>query len=279
VSSWFFFPNPVDQHGLSLRVSPISTTEPYLAGEYLGDFRTRVSIFNATQQPLTLMSPGDLIANLDMEFTISDPDERAMFRHSGRDLRQGLSYPKLQLQPGSASNADCSLASFGLSIPRDIGKYQMQCILKIDGKLLKSPPVAFNVIELTPKAVISSSNISLEGRALELPEQERVLASIQQVQIGNRIYLFYSRYKASATASIPQLSFRLVQLPGKVLDLKVEGAYGDRNPLTITYREHSYTKFTTKHVINSVDGRPWTAEEEKHRQERLKKLAPVPEKK
>jgi len=33
------------------------------------------------------------------------------------------------------------------------------------------------------------------------------------------------------------------------------------------------------HVINSVDGRPWTAEEEKHRQERLKKLAPVPEKK
>ena len=35
----------------------------------------------------------------------------------------------------------------------------------------------------------------------------------------------------------------------------------------------------TKHVINSKNGSPWTAEEEKHRQEKLKKLAPVPENK
>jgi len=66
---------------------------------------------------------------------------------------------------------------------------------------------------------------------------------------------------------------------GNAVTPKVEGAFGDWNPLTITYRENSYTKFTTKHVINSVNGKPWTAEEEKHRQERLKKLAPVPEKK
>ena len=50
----------------------------------------------------------------------------------------------------------------------------------------------------------------------------------------------------------------------------MEGAFGDRNPLTITYRDNTYTKFTTTHVINSIDGRPWTAEEEKHRLEKLK---------
>ena len=38
----------------------------------------------------------------------------------------------------------------------------------------------------------------------------------------------------------------------------------------------------TTHFINSVDSRPWTVEEEKHRQEKLKrggKPAPLPEKK
>ena len=65
-------------------------------------------------------------------------------------------------------------------------------------------------------------------------------------------------------------AIRIAELPGKVLDMKVEGAFGAGNPLTITYRETTHTKFTTKHIINSVDGRPWTAEEEKHRQEKLK---------
>ena len=56
------------------------------------------------------------------------------------------------------------------------------------------------------------------------------------------------------------------------------GAFGvgEMNPLTITYRETSYTKWTTTHVINSIDGRPWTAAEEKHRQENLKLEAKLP---
>jgi len=37
-------------------------------------------------------------------------------------------------------------------------------------------------------------------------------------------------------------TYRIAELPGKVFELKVEGAFGDWNLLTITYREHNYTK-------------------------------------
>jgi len=162
---------------------------------------------------------------------------------------------------------------------RPTGKHSVQATLKIDGILLKSPPIAFEVIELSEKAILTSHKVELEGYAAAPPEVERVRPFIQQVQIQNRTFIFYSHYNSAASRGAIQHAHRLTELPGKVFDLKVEGAFGDGNPLTITYRENSYTKFTTKHVINSVNGKPWTAEEEKHRQERLKKLAPVPEKK
>ena len=93
---------------------------------------------------------------------------------------------------------------------------------------------------------------------------------IQQIKIGDRTWLFYRKFASIEDGGKVSFAFRIAELPGKVLDLKVEGAFGDRNPLTITYRDNTYTKFTTTHVINSIDGRPWTAEEEKHRLEKLK---------
>ena len=70
--------------------------------------------------------------------------------------------------------------------------------------------------------------------------------------------------------------YKIAELTDKVVDMKVEGTYGSDGPLTITYREASYIKFTTTHVINSVDGRPWTAEEEKHGQEKVKREGKLP---
>ena len=111
-----------------------------------------------------------------------------------------------------------------------------------------------------------------------LPKDKQVLGEILEIKIQHRIFLIFRVYFDGKTEYI----YKIAELTGKVVDMKVEGAYGSDNPLTITYREATYTKFTTTHVINSVDGKPWTAEEEKHRQEKLKrggKPAPLPEKK
>jgi hypothetical protein len=86
------------------------------------------------------------------------------------------------------------------------------------------------------------------------------------VKVGGRTLLIYRR--------------RLAELPGKC-DMTVEGAYGWGNPLTITYKT-SPTAEPTKLVVNSIDGSPWTAEEERLRLERLRPkdngppLAPPP---
>jgi len=117
-----------------------------------------------------------------------------------------------------------------------------------------------------PGQALSSQTIALEGYQGKWPKERQQRAVLQQIKIGDRTWLFYRKFLCTENGGKVTFTYRIAELPGKVFDLKVEGAFGDWNPLTITYREHSYTKFTTKHVINSIDGRPWTAEEEKHRQ-------------
>ncbi len=135
------------------------------------------------------------------------------------------------------------------------------------------------MIEPDADDILFSQTIPLEGYQAKWPKEKHERAVVQQIQIGDRTWLFYRQSLSPENGGKVSATFRIAELPGKVLDMKVEGAFGDWNPLTITYREHSYSKFTTTCVINSVGGRPWTAEEEKHRQEKLKSPAPVPEKK
>jgi hypothetical protein len=61
---------------------------------------------------------------------------------------------------------------------------------------------------------------------------------------------------------------RLAELPGKC-EMTVEGVYGWGNPLTITYKTSPAAE-PAKLVVNSIDGSPWTAEDERNRQKRLR---------
>ena len=141
--------------------------------------------------------------------------------------------------------------------------------LKTAQGVVDAPAVKFTVIEPEDGAVLSSHAVTIEGYKAKWPDSKRDRAAVQQIKIRDRYWLFYLKYLIPESGGKVSCAIRIAELPGKVLDMKVEGAFGAGNPLTITYREHSYSKFTTKHIINSVDGRPWTAEEEKLRQERL----------
>lgn len=139
-----------------------------------------------------------------------------------------------------------------------------------------APAFKLKVIDPTPDAILMSIAVPLEGFEAKWPKEKHERAVMQQIKVGDRTWLFYRQFLSPENGGKVSHSFRIAELPGKVLDLKVEGAFGDRNPLTITYRKTTYTKWTTTHVINSVDGRPWTAEEEKHRQEKLKREGKLP---
>ncbi len=147
----------------------------------------------------------------------------------------------------------------------------------IDGKKILAPPLEIEVVEILRDAILASYQVPLEGRAAASPADEQDRLFVQQVKVEKHTLLIYRRYNGAKWGGGIDSTTRIAELPGKVVDLKVEGAYGDWNLLTITYREATYIKWPTTHVINSVGGRPWTAVEEKHRQEKLKRAAkPAP---
>ena len=45
---------------------------------------------------------------------------------------------------------------------------------------------------------------------------------IQQIKIGNQTWLFYRQFESRENGGKVSASFRIAELPGKVLDLKVE---------------------------------------------------------
>ena len=148
--------------------------------------------------------------------------------------------------------------------------------MKTPQGVVDAPAVKFTMIEPEDGAVLSRHTIPIEGYKAKWPESKRDQAAVQQIKIGDHYWLFYRGYLSSELGGKVEFAIRIAELPGKVVDLKVEGAYDSGNPLTITYRESTYTKWTTTHVINSVNGRPWTAAEQKHRQEKRKREAKPP---
>jgi hypothetical protein len=143
--------------------------------------------------------------------------------------------------------------------------------MKIDGKTIKAPPVEFEVVAVPPSAVLVSHAVGLEGRAVK----EGGRPVIQQVPVGNRTLLIYRcHYDPTQPGGGSYFTTRLAELPGKC-EMTVEGAYGAGNPLTITYKTAPDAK-PKKLVINSISGTPWTEEEERLRQERLREEAGLP---
>ena len=130
---------------------------------------------------------------------------------------------------------------------------------------ISSPVSEFEVADISQVLLLGRHRIASSTKEDSLPKDKRAFGEILEIKIQRRVFLVFRVDVDSKTKYI----YKIAELAGKVEDMKVEGAYGRDNPLTITYRETTYTKFTTKHIINSVDGRPWTAEEEKLRQERL----------
>ena len=95
--------------------------------------------------------------------------------------------------------------------------------------------------------------------------------------MGKKTLLIYRRRYDPKSGGGIYRTMRLAELPGKV-EMKVEGAFGDGKPLTITYKDANSPTGTTKLVINSIDGRRWTEEEERVLRERTKPkpIAPAP---
>ncbi|MCI0705701.1 MAG: hypothetical protein L0241_31965 [Planctomycetia bacterium] len=171
-------------------------------------------------------------------------------------------FTQITLRPGEYSSLDFSFKQFGYFLTLGApGRYRLEATLKIDGKTITSPPVELDVVAVPEDAVLVNQLIPLEGAESLKPPDEQEWPVIQQVKVGDRTLLIYRRYNPTMNGGKAGMLWRLAELPGKV-EMKVEGAFGAGKPLTITYQEAKPPTGTTKLVINSIGGTPWTAEEE-----------------
>jgi len=274
----WLFPSPSDKLGWGLRVRTPAWNQTYLAGEDVEQGRFAIVLINQAMDeqkhvPLEILHK---IGNL--KVIIVRPDGKTL-RARREDIGGNPGKVQLSLACGQFSTSSFTFKHFGYAELPEAGDYELRTSIMTDEGEVFAPALKLKVIEPATDQILESQAVPLEGQFAKRPKEKKDRAMIQQIKIRDQSWLFYRKFSSPELGGGVSAAFRICELPGKVFDLKVEGAFGDGNPLTITYRENSYTKFTTKHVINSTDGRPWTAEEEKHRQERLKKLAPVPEKK
>ncbi len=274
-----YLPSPLDAHGWALRVRFVNALPSYLPFESVGDREMEVFLINrsgATRSYLPLLLAG---AKRDLKVFLRNESGTSP-SHFHSSFRGGLPTRVLpQLTPDAWHSLRFLPKRAGFDSLAQAGDCGLGASLKTAEGKIEAPTVKFRVIEPAPDDVLESKRVALEGQEALYASEKQMRVHIQQIKVGGRIWLFYRRYDSAENGGGVHVSFRIAELPGKVFDLTVGGAFGDGNPLTITYRATSFAKFTTTHVINSIDGRPWTAEEEKHRQEKLKKLAPVPEKK
>ncbi len=270
--SWLL-PSPVDKFGWGLRIRPVQY-QTCLEMECIDHSILTLALFNLSSESKSCMPLRKACESGALELSVTQPDGGQLGSICTRHVR--VSNKVCYVEAANFIMCDFTFVQFGCYELIHLGTYKLRASMKTTQGLIVSPVVKLNVIEPASKDILTSVPVSLEGQFAKWPKERQDTALIQQIKIGNRTWLFYRQFSSPELGGKVSRAFRIAELPGKVVDFKVEGAFGDWNPLTITYREHTYTKWTTTHVINSVDGRPWTAEEEKHRQEKLKRDAKPP---
>lgn len=266
-------PNALDKEGLGLRIYNFSVRGPYLVGEAIDRVRFQVTLLNYSKDPLEHDPLVVAVDVGDLTVFITGPDGKRIPRLGGRpSLRNPLTQP-IKLRPGEFEWHALPFVYLGYGVVFAPGQYRVDGSLRIDKRTITSPPAQFEVVEVPASAVLLSHAVPLEGREAQRPVEKQRRPFVQQVHVGKKTLLIYRIYHGPNYDGEIEWTFRLAELPGKV-EMTVEGAVGARNPLIITYKTSLTAKPTTL-VINSVNGLPWTEEEERLRLERLRKVPPV----
>lgn len=278
----WLFPDPVDKFGWALRVRLLDSGQPYMVGEYLQKRkkdvphpRLLIALGNHTKagKKYLLLNAAKACGRLPVFIDQPNGMPLPATYNPGMNL---LFDDRWDLAAGKWDSFDFDFGEldYGCGL-RDVGVYRLNAGLRTDEGFIVSPPIKFRVIEPAGDAILASHPVPLEGYRAKWPREKQPRPVVQQIQIEGRTWLVYRRYLSPNSGGKAEFTQRLAELPGKV-DVTVEGAFGEWNPLTITYKDAKSKTGTTTLVIHSVDGMPWSEEEEQRRQEWLKKKKGTP---
>jgi|GEM_PF-5630548 len=147
--------------------------------------------------------------------------------------------------------------------------------LTANGKKHQSPALSLEIYDEKDETILAETSVTLDEPWRSRPPEDRIRAVIQQVEVRKRIFLIYRRYntpKDGAGISLAYPTVVLKELTNKA-PLEVNGKFGFNSPLRIRFRETPLDA-ETELTIESLGGKRWTDEDERYRQEKLKKAKP-----
>lgn len=263
----WLLPAPTDKLGWGLRIRPVELHQSYLAWESIEWTPLIVVLMNQSKEERKYLLLDVAFKSGDLDVLIVQPNGQPLARDHGSTaiLFEG----RRKLPAGQLDATVLRFRNFGYPRLPGPGDYELRASFKAPEGVVVAPAVKLRVIEPSPDAILASHPVPPEGFEAKQPKAKQEQAFVQQIQIENRTWLFYRKFRSPELGGKVYSTRRIVELPGKV-ELKVEGAFGERNPLTITRKDARSPTGTTKLVINSISGSPWTEEDERLRQERLK---------
>jgi hypothetical protein len=257
--------------GWELRVQLVDTPITLVEGEGFQAVRVDISLTNRSSKARLYVPLLAAARWGDLRLKVFQPNGSLLRSYGGpftpRDSTDA------ELEAGKTHAEKFSLASFGYVSPRQEGKHRVSVTLKTAEGVVTAAPVELQVVSVGPKAILASTPIPLTGFSAKRPINKREAAFVEQIQLGEQVYLFYRRLDGPADGSQVIVAARLAKLPGKV-ELKVEGTFGEWGPLTITYTDKKSTTGHSVLRINSVDGSLWTKEDEETLREQEKPTPP-----
>lgn len=272
----WLFPTPQDAHGWGVRVRPGPGLTEYLVGEDLNSTVLNIVLINQSSAAREYVPLEAAPFNGDLGVAVTCPNGDPLPTLKVRRVGMGEVGYRKQLPAGRIATSAFAVETFRYTELPSPGEYQIRATLKTPEGKVTAPVLKFTAVEPAADAILSSHPVPLEGFQMIRPKDEQPKAVVQQIKLGTLTFLVYRHFYPPKYGGTASFSARLAELPGKC-EVSVTGAYGDWKPLRITYKT-SPTAEPVKLVINSVDGKPWTAEEERQLQDRLKREASDPKK-
>ena len=264
---WMPPPAQPDPSGWELRLR-VDSPLPLIAREDLDHVGVTVALVNRSRIPIMTVPLESARRSWDLKVDILNSQGKPVPTGWGRRLRDDPVEIFRELKPGQYLLSPFSMREFGHQSARQPDVQRVEASLQFAKGLIRSNSAKFPIVEPDPASILDSIVVPIEGvRSTWLPER-RPTVVIQRIKLGERTWLFFRRRDSAEDGGQVSGSYRIAELPRSVTSIKVSGAHGEKNPLTIDVIFRSGT--IRKYVVNSLSGRPWTTEEETLRQLRIK---------
>lgn len=252
-------PSPVDTDEWGLRVLRLSG--PIFINESIESKRFSIGLVNYAASGRSHIGLDSAIVSRLVRLEYTGPNGETV-RSPYRSKTAPLPNPKSVTTPArGCAMIETEFRHFEhWRVFRTPGTYHVRATLKVGDKVLRSPAVPIEVLELRDRDTIASHLLALEGAEAAKRPEDQIAPRVQQVRVGAHTFLVYQHYAPLVAGSRSTWLIRLGELPGKV-EMVVAGAYGAGNPLTISYTDAAAPGGTRTLFVDSGDGKVLTAQE------------------